>query len=187
MLARAEGAPGRTALDIGCGNGSLVRLASKDFAVIGMDVSAEVVVAARQFAGLSVFLRGAAEQLPMKDGSLDLIFAQHLIEHLPDPAAALTGWYRALRPGGRLIVLTPNARYPDPAIFDAPTHIRILEPHSARALLTAAGFRNLDIKTVFPYLLGHTVFGLRHMRLFARLPPWSGTGRSLLAVGEKAV
>ena len=184
MIVHAKLRPGMTALDIGCGNGALVAAAAEVSAATGMDISIEVVEAARKLTGLPSFLLGSSYCLPVRDGSLDRLFTQHLIEHLKDPARALADWRRVLRPGGRLIVLTPNALYPDPALFEDPTHVQIFDAHSLRQVLSASGFRILKSRTILPYLRGHTVFGLRHAGLFARLPPWSWSGRSLLIIGE---
>jgi len=56
-----------------------------------------------------------ADKLPMlADGSEDFVIANHLMEHLPDPIAAMKEWYRVLRPGGILFLGLPDKRL----IFD---------------------------------------------------------------------
>jgi len=49
--------------------------------------------------------------LPLRDGALDFVIANHVIEHLPDPVAAITSWRRVLKPGGRLYLTIPDKRY----------------------------------------------------------------------------
>jgi SAM-dependent methyltransferase len=49
-----------------------------------------------------------AEDPPFPEGSFDAVFAGEIIEHIVDPHAALHRWIRLLRPGGRLVVTTPN-------------------------------------------------------------------------------
>jgi len=43
------------------------------------------------------------------DGSVDVVFSSHLLEHIEDHEAALAEWWRVLRPGGRLILYLPHA------------------------------------------------------------------------------
>lgn len=187
MLACAELAPGMRSVDVGSGNGILVGHAARMGVTVGMDASLQVVQDARARSASGAFVVGAANALPILSGSVDRVFAQHIIEHLRNPSGAIGEWHRVLRPGGRLVVLTPNARYPDPAVFEDPTHVRIFGASSLRAMLHGSGFQVIRVKTVLPYLGGHTVFGLRHRRMFARLPPWSSCGRSLIAVAEKGI
>lgn len=44
----------------------------------------------------------------VEDGIYDWIFSSHLLEHVKDPTAAVARWWRALKPGGFLIVLMPD-------------------------------------------------------------------------------
>jgi SAM-dependent methyltransferase len=63
---------------------------------------------ARQKAGLvspPEFRVGDAAVPPVAAGSVEAIVSRHLLWTLPDPLGALTNWHRALRPGGRLIVI----------------------------------------------------------------------------------
>ena len=48
------------------------------------------------------------ERLPLRDGSFDLIVAAEVIEHLENPRAMCREIFRLLRPGGRLVLSTPN-------------------------------------------------------------------------------
>jgi SAM-dependent methyltransferase len=54
---------------------------------------------------------GGAEDPPFAPGSFDAVYAGEIIEHLVDPDVALANWVRLLRPGGRLVVTTPNRRH----------------------------------------------------------------------------
>ncbi|MEM6771594.1 MAG: class I SAM-dependent methyltransferase [Bacteroidota bacterium] len=53
------------------------------------------------------FALAKAEALPFPDGSLDLIVNTFLIDRVPDPFAAFAEWHRCLKPGGRLIAVSP--------------------------------------------------------------------------------
>ncbi len=186
MLLAAEARPGQKAVDLGCGNGSLVGLArAKGVEAFGFDISRQHVSIARDLSGVDAFLRATVERLPLRSVSVDLVFVQHVIEHLRNPSRAVGEWRRVLKPGGRLVVLTPNARYPNPSIFEDPTHVRIFDQQSLLDLLGQSGLRVVRAATLFPYLGGHPVFGLKHQKLFARMPPWAYYGRSLLCSAEK--
>jgi SAM-dependent methyltransferase len=51
-----------------------------------------------------------ATQLALRDGSLDFVIANHLLEHLEDPIGALIEWQRVLTPGGVLYLTLPDQR-----------------------------------------------------------------------------
>ncbi len=171
---------GRRVWDLGCGGGSLVRhLTLAGARATGLDVRADA-LAWGTSGGNGSFVRGRAEALPICDGSLDGIVAQHLIEHMEDPGGALREWRRCLGEGGVLVLVTPNRRYPDPSIFSDPTHRRIYTEEDLRKAVATAEFVVQEAYTIFPYLRGHTVFGLRHYRLFRKLPGFRRAGRTLI-------
>jgi ubiquinone/menaquinone biosynthesis C-methylase UbiE len=104
--------PGRI-LEVGCGSGGLLAAAAHSgCAIAGVDIALRwLVLARRRLAdhGLSAQLFAAsAESLPWPDGSFDTVVADSVLEHLKDPYEALKEWARVLRPGGRLVVWSPN-------------------------------------------------------------------------------
>jgi len=106
-LARESGA--RQVLEIGCGEGHLaVRLAREGLTVRGIDVTAEIIEAARtnaRAAGVSVRfdVAGIDDLDPGRDGA-ELVLCCEVLEHLPDPAAALRAIARLARPHALLSV-----------------------------------------------------------------------------------
>ena len=83
MIRLAECRPGMWFVDIGCGNGSLVLAAHASGARgCGLDASWESLRTARGLTHHGSFLQALAQRLPVASESVDLVFAQHIIEHL---------------------------------------------------------------------------------------------------------
>lgn len=57
---------------------------------------------------LPVDIAGRGEALPFLDASLDFVVASHVLEHFPDPIAALQEWYRVIRPGRYIFMIVPH-------------------------------------------------------------------------------
>ncbi|MGJ3265016.1 MAG: class I SAM-dependent methyltransferase [Salinarimonas sp.] len=111
------GAPLRV-LDAGAGTGAfslaLAATRAEPLALDLLDRSEAMLTAARanvEQAGLCCrTIVGALGERPLEDGAYDVVLCSHLIEHVPDPTAALADLYAALRPGGalRLVVSKPH-------------------------------------------------------------------------------
>jgi 2-polyprenyl-6-hydroxyphenyl methylase/3-demethylubiquinone-9 3-methyltransferase len=98
-------------LDLGCGGGFLSNhLAAHGHHVVGLDATTEslVVARARDATGTVCYLRGDARALPLRDGSVDVVCAMDLIEHVDDPERLIAEAARVLAPGGRLFFHTFN-------------------------------------------------------------------------------
>jgi ubiquinone/menaquinone biosynthesis C-methylase UbiE len=101
-------------LDLGCGHAFLPSWMQGDsFAppaetvIVGIDLDRD---ALRAHAGLQRRLVGDVQQLPVADASFDLVTANMVVEHLSDPGKFFGEVSRVLRPGGLLVVHTPNSR-----------------------------------------------------------------------------
>jgi SAM-dependent methyltransferase len=97
-------------LDLGCGDGAATRLAAQrnpGHRMIGMDWSAGSLGLARQL-GLTVVRAGVGPHLPVASQAVDVVIMSELIEHLVDTDTALDEAHRVLRPGGSLLLSTPN-------------------------------------------------------------------------------
>jgi SAM-dependent methyltransferase len=95
-------------IDVGCGDGSALAVAARQnpgHRFAGVDWSAGALRQARAL-GLEV-LRGGMD-LPVADGAADVVIMSEVIEHLVDPDAAVAEVRRVLRPGGSLLLSTPN-------------------------------------------------------------------------------
>jgi SAM-dependent methyltransferase len=112
--------PGGIALDVGSGPGnvtaSLARAAGPDGLALGVDISEPMLTrAARAESGPQIgFLRADAQQLPLRDNTIDAVVSIAVLQLIPNPAAALAEMARVLRPGGRLAVMVPTAGHAAP-------------------------------------------------------------------------
>ncbi len=93
--------------DLGCGTGQMARtLAPFVGRVIGVDASAAMLQMARARSPAGVELRaGRLEALPIADGELDVALMFLVLHYVVDPAQVLKEAARALKPGGRLLVV----------------------------------------------------------------------------------
>jgi SAM-dependent methyltransferase len=107
--------PSARVLDAGCGTGyGAAELALAGAAsVTGTDIAAEAVGHARSRYGSERvrFVQGSCETLPFSDGAFDLLVAFEVIEHLDRWQDLLLEAKRVLKPGGILLVSTPNRDY----------------------------------------------------------------------------
>jgi ubiquinone/menaquinone biosynthesis C-methylase UbiE/DNA-binding transcriptional ArsR family regulator len=100
-----------TVADIGCGTGSLTfELARFAHKVIGVDLSSEMLRRARAVAADRrihnvEFQQGDALKLPLASRSVDAAFCVMVLHFLPDPARAVAGLCRIVRPGGSVILV----------------------------------------------------------------------------------
>jgi SAM-dependent methyltransferase len=107
---RSVAAPARV-IDVGCGDGFATEVAASrngGHYFAGLDWSAGSLAQARR-RGLAVLRAGVdAPGLPIASGSVDVVIMSELIEHLIDTDFAIEEVYRVLRPGGSLLLSTPN-------------------------------------------------------------------------------
>jgi len=101
--------------DLGCGvAGQLVLASRRAKLLVGMDAGFTELVLARRLllehgCQHKAMLMGAnAEHLPLADESVDTIFARDVIEHFDSQPGALAEAWRVLRPGGRILMNSPN-------------------------------------------------------------------------------
>jgi SAM-dependent methyltransferase len=113
MLARAlRTVPGPAVIvDIGCGDGAAAMVAARlnpGHQFVGIDWSADALRQARA-RGLALIRAGVeGSGLPLASASADVVIMSEVIEHLVDTDAALDEAFRILKPGGSLLLSTPN-------------------------------------------------------------------------------
>ena len=164
-LAHAALQSGETVVDLGSGAGGDVLRAAQGVGptgrAIGVDMTPEMVWKARENARrLGVpqaeFRLGEIEHLPLQDASADVVFSNCVINLLPDKSAAFREAFRALRPGGRLVVSDMVTRGPlphsiriDPAAWAA-CIAGAVDLDDYLAMIRAAGFERVETVTSTP-------------------------------------
>jgi SAM-dependent methyltransferase len=98
-------------LDVGCGDGNfsiMVKEACQASKVYGIEATEKGVELAQENGVVASRLDIDSDVFPFEEGSFDAVFAGEIIEHLFDPDHFLDEIYRVLRPGGILVLTTPN-------------------------------------------------------------------------------
>lgn len=142
-------------LDIGCGNGTFLQaMASFGWETFGVEPDPSSAQIAQEYFGSRIY-NMTVEQAHFGDGEFDLITMNHVIEHLPDPLTTLEECYRILRPGGRLVVFTPNIESLGHQVFrsawlhlDPPRHLFLFSVDTLRVAVKRANFIPTTLGTV---------------------------------------
>lgn len=166
--------PGGKVVDLGCGEEAfLCFLMERAGEVVGVD--------GRRLEGpYHRYVQADLErELPLEEGSLDLAACKFLLEHLERPGDMLVRMHKALRPGGHLVIMTPNVLYypytlnyllsrllPQKvrmrlvSLFSGrggedvfPVYYRCNTPRRLRRRLEEAGFRVVHLETYGDYLV----------------------------------
>ena len=161
-------------LDLGCRTGALAQYYAPGNEVVGVDVDRDALARAHERIGIETVWADVEDELPFEDGSFDVAVAGEILEHLADPARAVAGVRRVLRPGGRFVGSVPNAfrlksrlayvRGVYPVDWD-PTHLQLYTPGALRELLS--GFEDVRIR----FEIGR--FTRLHPRLLANVQVFS--------------
>lgn len=127
-------------LDIGCGSGNLLaQYRELGWTVRGIEINERACAVCRD-RGLDVH-QGTIFDAPFESHQFDMIFLNHVIEHVLDPVGVMRRAVELLDPVGKLVVITPNMRgigfrlygscwYP----LDAPRHLVLFDPDTLRRL-----------------------------------------------------
>jgi len=203
--------PGQRMLDAGCGRYLKV---CKEFAdtaeVVGIDLES-VLETDNKSAPFGV--RGDLGHLPFPSEYFDLVISRSVVEHLEEPRRVFSEFARVLKPGGRVVILTPNKydyvsviasitpyevhRRLCAKIFQVseddvfPTLYRANTPKAIRKALGASGLIEVELETInhYPaYLMFSPVLfrlGVLYERLTSMKALWGLRG-SILCVFRKA-
>ncbi|HZS48514.1 MAG TPA: methyltransferase domain-containing protein [Blastocatellia bacterium] len=130
---------GARILDVGCGTGATRDALTIYGEVFGADMSEEALSFSRSRGG-GPLTRSRIERLSFIDGCFDLITALDVLEHADDDLASMDELYRALRPGGLLIVTVPAYGFLWSEHDEALHHRRRYAAYELRNKLTRVGF-----------------------------------------------
>jgi 2-polyprenyl-3-methyl-5-hydroxy-6-metoxy-1,4-benzoquinol methylase len=104
-----ESLPVGRLLDIGCTRGEwALRWQARGWATSGIDVNRDQIAIAKDAGVDARFCDLNRDQFPFDDAQFDLIFAGEVIEHLVDTDGFLKEIHRCCKPGGNLVLTTPN-------------------------------------------------------------------------------
>ena len=153
--------PGESVLDLGSGAGIDCFLAARAVGpsgrVVGVDMTPEMVARARDNAADTEvsnvdFRLGEIENLPVADGTIDVIMSNCVINLSPDKRRVFREAFRALRPGGRLAIsdIVATASLPPEVRADLDAYTGCMagaaEISEVEAMLTEAGFENVRVQ-----------------------------------------
>jgi 2-polyprenyl-3-methyl-5-hydroxy-6-metoxy-1,4-benzoquinol methylase len=162
-LLHAVGTGGRV-LDVGCSSGYLAEpLSRRGCTVVGVELDPDAAREAERWCE-RVFV-GDVEtmELPLDPGSFDVVVCGDIVEHLRDPGAVVARLRPLLRPGGRLVVSTPNVanwavrlsllggrwRYTDRGILDR-THTHLFTRRTLVEMIERAGYESIEVDWSVP-------------------------------------
>ena len=148
-LARRNGSSHGRVLELGCGMGHLMEWMTDRYQVFGCDINPWALAQARRNvpSGHLVQLSGD-EPYAFPDSVFDIVIAKHVVEHLIHPEQAIAEMSRVLKPGGLLILATPNLSSPmrkrkkaNWVGYKDPTHISLKPPEEWLASLRLHGLQ----------------------------------------------
>jgi|TARA_B100000959_G_scaffold173881_1_gene182047 SAM-dependent methyltransferase len=135
-------------LEIGCGEGyGLTELAPKTEEYIAIDkyntpISNEI----KQKNNIKFKQMEVPPLEGVNENSIDFIITFQVIEHINNDRLFISEIFRVLKPGGKLILTTPNKLM---SLTRNPWHIREYNPIQMREILQTSAFSNIDIKGIF--------------------------------------
>lgn len=149
--------PGEAVLDVGCGTGESTREAAQAGATAhGVDVSEQAIAKARELGG-ATYEVADVQTHELAPASFDVVLSRFGAMFFTDPPRAFANLARALRPGGRLVLLVWQERArnewysvlhdavaPGTTPPPAGPHFSLGDPARTRALLEGAGFADVE-------------------------------------------
>jgi SAM-dependent methyltransferase len=159
-VALADAKPGDTVLDLGSGAGVDVFLAAREVGplgrVIGVDMTPAMIDRARANAAKGgytnvEFRLGEIEHLPVRDGSVDVIVSNCVVNLSPEKGQVFREAYRVLRPGGRMLLsdLVLERPLPDEIRKSTEAYVGCIAGASMRgeylSMIRDAGFKDVEV------------------------------------------
>jgi SAM-dependent methyltransferase len=137
-------------VDFGCGNGTFLALAAKHFDVTGIELSPRSAELARRAVAPEKIIEGAVTQIAesvLPAASFDVVTQLGYIEHEWHPLDGLRAAWRVLKPGGVLVIKTPNYASWNRRVmgmewcgYHVPAHCNYFTPATLTDILRRTGF-----------------------------------------------
>jgi ubiquinone/menaquinone biosynthesis C-methylase UbiE len=177
----AQFVAGQRVLDVACGSGFGLRMLTAARArAIGVDYDDDTLEQIRREQPSATIVRADATQLPLETASVDQVVSFETIEHVPDACAMVGELRRVLRPGGHLVLSTPNRAFGPLERHTANRfHVREFTADELRALFADCftrvqlfGQRPMAAYRYVPFLMvdAHTEPSALAWKLMVRLP-----------------
>jgi SAM-dependent methyltransferase len=181
-------------LEVGCGSGVMLEEAiRRGWRVDGIELSAELAaVASRNNPDASIFT-GNIQYLDPQGASYDAVIALDVLEHVLSPMGVIENCRELLKPGGLLMLQTPNTRSLRARtqgakwdMLDPEQHLNLFSPDALRVLLTTVGFHILEMTTASGTGL-ETGWGGRVARMKESLLGVMNLGNALVVLARRPV
>jgi len=137
-------------LDVGCGNGTFLKFIHTirpDIKLYGVDVSKDFI---NEYPHYIRFKEASGDKLPFKSNVFDLVFCQHVLEHVQNPEDFIKEFRRVTK--NYIVIITPN--YKKTFLWDSsnfwsdPTHIRPFTRTGLKKLFSQAGLKTTYLRDV---------------------------------------
>lgn len=197
---------GKSLLDVGCGLGIFLAMArDAGWNVKGIDTSEYAIRHAREHFQLDVTHGAVLKDAEFAPASFDVITLWDSIEHFRDPFGQLSEIYRLLKPGGVIMLDTPNGhsllrtvanacydasfglfRYPVAKLYHQ-FHLFYYTPQALETLLKRTGFhiRSVELGQIPIVKARGSYLEKQLVRVFQKIEKHTGRAFELIAVAEK--
>jgi SAM-dependent methyltransferase len=164
-------------LEVGCGSGVLLDEATRrGWRADGVELSPDLAQLAQARNPDSRVTVGDIQEQGFRDANYDAVIALDVLEHVVSPTRMMQICREALRPGGLLLLQTPNthslrfrAQGAGWDMLMPDQHLTLFSPQGLDGLLGSHGFDTLEMRTVsgtgLERGLGHTVAGIKEFLL----------------------
>ena len=132
-------------LELGCGRGEFLKgFSDIDINCYGIDISdyAKKICPSAHISKINL----ASEKLPFQENFFDFIYSKSFVEHFYHPEKIFEESYRVLKPGGKLITLTPDWETIYKMFYEDYTHRTPFTINSLKHIHSINGFRKIKVE-----------------------------------------
>ena len=149
-------------LDVGCGRGDFtIAFQDNGLEVQGLD-SSDFSVESLGKIGIKVSKVDIAHgPWPVPDNTVDVVYSKSVIEHLHNPEHFMAETYRVLKPGGRVITMTPDWETGYSGFYNDYTHVQPYTVYALHDLLLMFSFRNVKVERFYQLPILWKIPGLK--------------------------